>query len=1355
MSLRRILASLLIAATLPAWGDDAFTPGDSWAESMAAARAACLAQQAETSFEPYRSETVRGGDEPVHIECDVTGLETLTLEATAGPDNYDYDQAIWGEPELVKADGKRVALTILKPESVSVGWGNLRTDKNHQDKPLRIGSRTFERGFWAHAPSRLAFNLGGQFVRFEAWAGIDTAAGKNGSAEFIVDAGENIAGLVWQQLAEAFPEECARFESAVGHGAHLRWFTARSGTAIVRRELRRTMKNLGDYDAPLRTRYKALVAAGRDAPETDWLETFARAEQKHEEFTRYQEQFERFDLAALRLAIEDLGASFPEAYPAPAYLARLDAIAPNMTALREGLAKGDPDAVARSQALLSLRREALMANPLLDFSGLLLVRRHEDSPQLGLPANWQGNCSLPAGGQVNDLAVLSPITPDGMIETLYRPETPRFVGDVDLHFDADRLLFSMPDDRGRFQIWEIGIDGTGLRQVTLGEEHDVDNYDACYLPNGDIIYGSTACYVGIPCVFGGDAVANLHRINPDGTEDRQLCFDQDHNWCPTMLNNGRVLYLRWEYTDLPHSNSRILFHMNPDGTNQAEYMHSNSYWPNGVFFARAIPEHPTKVVGIVTGHHGVRRMGELVVFDPALGRHENTGVVQRIPGRGEPVEPIIRDQLVDDSWPKFLHPYPLSEKYFLVSCKPTPDAHWGIYLVDTFDNMLLLREEPGHVLFEPVPIRKTFRPPQIPDKTNPSEKEGLVYMADVYSGPGLEGIPRGEVKDLRVFTYTFSHRGMGGLLGTIGMDGPWDIKRVLGTVPVEPDGSALFQVPANTPIAVHPLDDEGKALQRMRSWFTAMPGEVLSCVGCHEKQSMLPPSQENRAARRAPSEITPWYGPPRGFSFAREVQPVLDRHCTGCHNGATPPDLRGDAQITDWNSQISGHASPEVGGKFSVAYAELHRYVRRPGIESDNHLLTPMEYHANTTELVQILDKGHYGVALDEEAWDRIITWIDLNAPYHGAWTEILGERRVRRVAERRRELGRKYAGTDVDTEWLPPMPEPAEPIVPDTPEKEAAAAPEAPGWPFGPTEAQARQARLGTTRRTIDLGDGVLIELVLVPAGEFVMGSTDGHPDEQPLATVTIDKPFWMAATEVSNAQYARFDPTHDSRVESKHGYQFGVHGYPLNEPEQPVVRVSWEQAMAFCKWLSTKTGTPFTLPTEATWEYACRAGADSPFAYGTDEADFSPYSNLGDEQLARLASNPYTLDEALPNPLPFDDWVPRDTRFDDGGFVSTPVGSYRPNAWGLHDMHGNVWEWTRSAYHPYPYDAGDGRNAMAGDEKRVVRGGSWYDRPKRATASYRLAYAPWQRVFNVGFRVMCPADDTMVVRIQQEGGH
>jgi formylglycine-generating enzyme required for sulfatase activity len=1121
-------------------------------------------------------------------------------------------------------------------------------------------------------------------------------------------------------------------------------------------EIIRVMLNkLDGSHSSLRDELDALadLAQAPDGPR--WVSLYANVSGIVARQESLRQSLELLNIPALKRAITDLGRSYPDQYPqADAHLAELDGFARELPDIRDQLLKGSTQAHQRLQKIIALKRQALLANPVIDFDEILLVKRSAN--RLGLPANWQGNCSTAATGYDNEIAILSLTDPGRALKTLYRPSKSEFVGDLDLHFDGHTLLFSMPGTHGRWQIWQIGADGRNLAQVTRGQEADVDNYDACYLPDGRIIYDSTAPMTGVPCVRGNSHVANLYLMDGDGRHVRQLCFDQDHDWCPTLLNNGRVLYQRWEYTDTPHSNTRMLFHMNPDGTAQMEYYGSNSYWPNSIFYAKAIPDHPTKVVGIVTGHHGVARMGEMVIFDPGLNRHEASGVVQRIPGFGQPVEPTIKDQLVNDSWPKFLHPYPLSEKYFLVAAKPTPSALWGIYLVDIFDNMLLLKEKTGYVMFEPVALKKTKRPPVVPDRIDPSSKNAIVYLADIHAGPGLKGVPRGSVKKLRVFSYNYSYRGMGGLLGTVGMDGPWDIKRVLGTVPVESDGSANFVVPANTPISIQPLDAEGKALQVMRSWMTAMPGEVLSCVGCHERQNTAPPSRQTIAAQRAPSSIVPWYGPTRGFSFQREVQPVLDRHCLACHDpesstdqqlaaGKSIPDLRGTEFIDDWRSVTPGNAGPDGGKSFSVSYNWLHRFVRRPGIESDYHLLTPLDYHADTTELVQLLKKGHFGVKLDAESWDRIVTWIDLNAPFHGYWHEIVGPR-AKKLAQRQAELREMYAGINENMEIIPEVaPAPTQPMVHRV-RTEAQTKVTSAKWPFDQTTARRHQTQAGASTRTIDLKNGVKLELVRVPAGEFVMGNTDDAPglDEEPCTVIKIAESFWIGKFEISNEQYHCYDPEHDSRVESKHAYQFGVHGFPLNGPRQPVVRVSWQEALAFCNWLSRKTGQRFSLPSEAQWEYTCRAGSDKAFSFGDLNADFSPFGNMADKKLREFADNPYQVYAPLVNATVYDDWIPRDTRFNDGTLVSSEMGKYRPNCWGIHDMHGNVAEWTRTAYRPYPYCEDDGRNSLSAAGDRVVRGGSWYERPKRARSAFRLAYRPYQKVFNVGFRVVCSEPDS-----------
>jgi formylglycine-generating enzyme required for sulfatase activity len=368
-----------------------------------------------------------------------------------------------------------------------------------------------------------------------------------------------------------------------------------------------------------------------------------------------------------------------------------------------------------------------------------------------------------------------------------------------------------------------------------------------------------------------------------------------------------------------------------------------------------------------------------------------------------------------------------------------------------------------------------------------------------------------------------------------------------------------------------------------------------------------------------------------------------------------------------------------------------------------------------------------------------------LNAPYHGTWTEIAGADRVRHLAQRRRELLKLYANMDSDPESEAETPIRAKtpPVIPEPAPVVAPSNVDDIDWPWDTAEAQRRQRGGRTYEHTIRLADDVTMDLIWIPPGEFVMGSTSGSPDERPVNAVKIDKPFWMGQLEVTNRQFAVFDPEHDSRVESRFAMQFGVRGFYVNGPEQPVVRVSWQKAMDFCDWLSSKTGRRFSLPTEAQWEYACRAGTDTPFYFGPLDGDFSPFANLADSMLSEFVCHPYKKHrEPYPNPSKYDDWIPKDTRYNDGGFLSEKGGAYQANAWGLYDMHGNVAEWTRSALRPYPYSDSDGRNTPGGEEDRVVRGGSWRDRPLRSSSAFRLGYRPYQPVYNVGLRVVCEAD-------------
>jgi formylglycine-generating enzyme required for sulfatase activity len=249
-------------------------------------------------------------------------------------------------------------------------------------------------------------------------------------------------------------------------------------------------------------------------------------------------------------------------------------------------------------------------------------------------------------------------------------------------------------------------------------------------------------------------------------------------------------------------------------------------------------------------------------------------------------------------------------------------------------------------------------------------------------------------------------------------------------------------------------------------------------------------------------------------------------------------------------------------------------------------------------------------------------------------------------------------------------------------------------------------------------------------------MGSYSGEPDAYPTARVKIKQGFWMAELETTNEQFNVIFPEHDSRHMDQQWKDHVVPGYPANKPDQPVIRVSYNQAMEYCKQLSAKTGLNITLPTEAQWEWACRAGSAEDFWYGDMHADFGKKENLADKttlQFAVIGIDPQPMDKSN-YWYKYYTYLPKEESVDDGSLVQVGGKVYEPNPFGLYNMHGNVAEWTRSDYLPYA----NKERKKSKSEYKVVRGGSFIDRPKYATAHTRKFYYPYQPVFNVGFRMI-----------------
>lgn len=1029
----------------------------------------------------------------------------------------------------------------------------------------------------------------------------------------------------------------------------------------------------------------------------------------------------------------------------------LEALLPVVNKLLEGTQITEAD-VQKAVRLLTLKREILLSNPLLDSDKIIAGRyklgaraRKAMAPQLGTaPNNWASLLSSSRKGYDGEIVELSGLRGDIQRRTIYKPSADVPVSDIQLHWDGNRILFSSLDADKKWQVYEVGVDGKNLHQVITSEELDLEFCDANYLPDGNVVATTNIGYNGVPCVHGSDMVANLITYNPKNKSLRRLTFDQDGNWNPIVIPNGRIMYTRWEYTDLTHYFSRMVMHMNPDGTENKALYGSGSYFPNSTFDVKPLDKKSNRFIGIVSGHHGVARSGRLIIFDPAKGRKEEKGMVQELPFRNRKIEPIIKDQLVDNVWPQFIKPYPLSDKYFLVAAKLLPDALWGIYLVDIFDNLTLIAEFEGEGLIAPILLHKTETPPVIPSKIKPEDKTSTVFIQDVYEGEGTQGVPRGTIKSLRIFAYEYAYVKSPSDHDAQGIQSGWDIKRLLGTVPVEEDGSAIFTIPANTPVSLQPLDKDGAAVQWMRSWIAGMPGEVVSCIGCHEDQNMLPIPKRTAASQLTPHKIEAPEGGVRPFTFRLEVQPVLDRNCISCHNGKTEiPDFRKDQIV-----QYKRGNSTKIERNYDQSYLNLHPYVYRQGPEADIHVLRPYEYYANNSELVRILQAGHHHVKLSDKDWRTLYAWIDMNAPYFSAFTQLKEFKGYDQV-KRRQELSEKYSNVKVD--WQNEIEEYAAYLkkksdtdgvsgatdVAGKPalKKKTVKRIKIKGFPFSVEEAKKKQSARTSITRKVEVAPGITIDMVWIPAGTFVQGNPV-DPTASPAFKSEVKKGFWMSTTEITNEQFCALFPEHDSRFIGQTWKDHTTPGYPANTPKQPVIRVSWSEAEAFCSRLGENAGCIVQLPTETQWEWASRVGSDTDFWFGSVTDNFGTFENLADSTLADLAVSGVNPRPMRPNDPMREFWAyqPRIKNVNDHQLISVNVGGYEANPWGLYDMNGNVAEWTRSDYVPYPLHKTEKEAA----EQKVVRGGSWIERPRFSTSAYRKGYYSWQRPYNVGFRII-----------------
>ncbi len=505
-----------------------------------------------------------------------------------------------------------------------------------------------------------------------------------------------------------------------------------------------------------------------------------------------------------------------------------------------------------------------------------------DGPYKGTPFSPGASiCTLDLTGAAGKVSTLLS-DPSGMIR------------DLDVSYDGERILFSwkkstVGDD---FHLYEMTVSDGSVRQIT--SDKGVADIQARYLPDG-IVYHSSRCGSVVDC-NETIAVVNFYRSDLDGKNIRRLTFDQVSTQYPSVLQDGRIIYTRWEYNDRGQIYPQGLFAMNPDGTKQKAVYGNNSWFPTSLIQARDIPG-SQKLIAVLAGHH-TPPCGKLGLIDLSKGHDEGKGITLLAPVRDieyKRVDKACQDDVL------FQYPFPLSEDDYIVGYSlygRKKSQHFGIYYMRSDGGRELLAWDDTLACRQALPLAPRKKPESIPSTVVPDSNTGVFYVDDVYRGEGLRGIERGTVKRLRVIALDYRAGAVGisfnhGVAGNARVDTPvsiggaWDTKRVLGDAEVYADGSACFIVPAQTPVYFQAIDEKGRAVQSMRSWSTLQPGESFSCVGCHENKNTAPvsTSEITVAMRKGPKALKPFYGPARGFSYLKEVQPILDRNCVECHQG--------------------------------------------------------------------------------------------------------------------------------------------------------------------------------------------------------------------------------------------------------------------------------------------------------------------------------------------------------------------------------------------------------------------------------------------------------------------------------------
>jgi len=686
---------------------------------------------------------------------------------------------------------------------------------------------------------------------------------------------------------------------------------------------------------------------------------------------------------------------------------------------------------------VAVRRRIAFKNPLLDFDDILFLTHHRQARgAVHMVDQYEGHTARAGGGvyilhdAFSDKPKVTDVLENKCVVKGKRAgeslEGGSFIS-LDLDYDAQAIAFAWtaampaPEDPTLWegQYWSLEearaerlpgyywhentsyhlftakIDGSDLTQLTDGIYND---FDPCFLPNGRLVFISERRGGYLRCGSRPNPTYTLFGMMRDGRDIIPLSYHETHEWHPSVNNDGMIVYTRWDYVDRDSDIAHHIWLTYPDGRDprsmHGNYPEQREMRPWMELSIRAIPN-SHRYVATAAPHHG-ENYGSLVVIDQRKLDDRATSQLKRLTpevhfpeseqspgvshkkGTNKP-----KGEVYGQAWP-------LSEDFYLCVYDPA-QKHYGIYLLDSFGNKIHLYTDPEVPCLDPIPLKPRKRPPIIPIQTTQAvaDRDGKerdvatvsvmnVYIAEL---PWPEGTQIKALRVVQLFPKT-TRKASGPMMGMAAQSLG---RGVLGTVPVEEDGSAYFEMPAGIPVYFQALDAKGRSVQTMRSDTYAHRGEHLTCLGCHEAKHETNPSMDEPsvlALQRPPSKLAKDVEGSWPLTFPRLVQPVIERRCAACHEREEKaPPLTQKSVRHGW-SQAFDTLAPFAWGKHGGNGALIS--VNRTSYS------IPGEVGAYGAPLLEHLEKGHHGVKLTEEEWHAITLWLDCNSNFYGVYHDLI-----------------------------------------------------------------------------------------------------------------------------------------------------------------------------------------------------------------------------------------------------------------------------------------------------------------------------------------------------------------------------